>query len=149
MRIGTWNLAGRWTPAHEAFLIDQDCDLWLLTEVNERTSLPGFTGHTTTACMAARRRWAGVFSRVGLEPKPDPHPASAMAEVDGLTVCSSILPWKGAGNRDPWNGSSHVERTEAALKELLRALPRANLAATGTMPYRALSTLEARAGEAT
>src|SRR4051812_27579468 len=42
MRIGTWNLAGRWTPEHERFLLAADCDVWLLTEVNERVRLDGF-----------------------------------------------------------------------------------------------------------
>jgi hypothetical protein len=32
MRIGTWNLAARWTCAHAAELIAADCDAWLLTE---------------------------------------------------------------------------------------------------------------------
>ena len=43
MRIGTWNLAGRWSAHHAGLLLAADCDVWLLTEVNERTTLPGYT----------------------------------------------------------------------------------------------------------
>ena len=34
-----------------------------------------------------------------------------MAEVLGLRVCSSILPWRSCGSRDPWVGSNTAERT--------------------------------------
>ena len=60
MRIGTWNLAGRWSDDHRDLLLEADCDVWLLTEVNERTSLPGYAIHLSDARMAARRRWAAV-----------------------------------------------------------------------------------------
>ena len=33
LRIGTWNLEGRWTADHLAFMVDLDCDVWLVTEV--------------------------------------------------------------------------------------------------------------------
>jgi hypothetical protein len=33
MRIGTWNLAGRWDARHERLMRDQACDVWLVTEV--------------------------------------------------------------------------------------------------------------------
>lgn len=32
MRIGTWNLAGRWSPDHRDHLLGADCDVWLPTE---------------------------------------------------------------------------------------------------------------------
>jgi endonuclease/exonuclease/phosphatase family metal-dependent hydrolase len=123
VRIGTWNLAGRWTADHEAFLLDLDCDVLLLTEVSERVQLPGYAVHLGEAAMAPRRRWAGVASRSTLTPLPDPHPASAMAVVDGWTCCSSILPWKGAGRREPWQGARHAEWTEACVATLLANLP--------------------------
>jgi hypothetical protein len=122
VRIGTWNLAGRWTPEHLTFLIEHDCDVWLLTETSERTNVPGFASHMTTERMAAARRWAGVFSRVGLEPLPDPHPASAMAQVAGLTVCSSVLPWRSCGGGPPWTTGSHGDKTGRALEVLRSAL---------------------------
>ena len=127
MRIGTWNLAGRWTPEHRDFLSAAGCDLWLLTEVSDRVDLPGFHAHLTEHEMAARRRWAGVFSRRPLTPLPDPHPASAAAVVDGVTVCSSILPWKGVGAREPWLDGRHADKTERTVKELLAAFPPGDL----------------------
>jgi len=45
VRIGTWNLAGRWSDHHRDLILAADCDVWLLTEVNERTSLPGYAIH--------------------------------------------------------------------------------------------------------
>jgi hypothetical protein len=51
--------------------------------------------------VAPRRRWATVASRAPDTPLPDPHGASAMAEVDGLRVYSSIVPWRNFGTRYP------------------------------------------------
>lgn len=39
MRIGTWNLAGRWDARHRTLLETMDCDALLLTEVSERLKL--------------------------------------------------------------------------------------------------------------
>ncbi len=33
MRIGIWNLDGRWGREHRSFLDPQDCDVWQMTEV--------------------------------------------------------------------------------------------------------------------
>lgn len=54
---------------------------------------------------------------------PDPHGASAMAEVAGLRVCASILPWRSCGSRDPWRGETTAERTVAAVEALEAAAP--------------------------
>lgn len=127
MRIGTWNLAGRWSPDHRDLLLGADCDVWLLTEVSEKTVLPGYAIHGTSARMAARRHWAGVASRLPSAALPDPHPASAAAQVGGLTFVSSILPWKGCGSRAPWVGDRHVDKATHAVDDLvlrLRTYPR-------------------------
>ena len=73
--------------------------------------------------MAPQRRWAAVFSRDGLEPRPDPHPASALGVVDGLMFCSSILPWRGCGAGEPWGEGNHAARTGRTVTTLLEALP--------------------------
>ena len=122
-RIGTWNLAGRWTGAHHAFLAHLNCDVLLLTEVSERLELLGYQLHRSVQLMAARRRWAAVLSRAELTPLADPHLASAMAIVGGTTYCSSILPWRSCGDRLPWVGARHVDKTEHAVKELVSNLP--------------------------
>jgi endonuclease/exonuclease/phosphatase family metal-dependent hydrolase len=127
VRIGTWNLAGRWTPAHESLLRDLDCDVLLLTEVSERLELSGYHAHLSTELMAARRRWAGILSRDELVPMPDPHPASAMARVEGLTFCSSILPWRSCGAGAVWIEGNHAAKTEHAVACLLAALPTSDL----------------------
>jgi endonuclease/exonuclease/phosphatase family metal-dependent hydrolase len=122
-RIGTWNMAGRWSLGHGRFLHDLDADVLLLTEVPRAMALDGYVVHLSCARMAARRAWAAVLSRRPLSPCPDPHPASAMAEVDGIRYCSSILPWRSAGSRPIWPGERHAEwtsRTVDALRESLR-----------------------------
>ena len=78
--------------------------------------------------MAPRRHWAAVLSRAPLTPLPDPHVASAAAVVDGVTYCSSILPWKDSGGEPIWPGAEpprnlHSGRTRHAVEVLLRALP--------------------------
>lgn len=90
-RIGTWNLEGRWGDSHARLLDELDCDVLLLTEVRRYLRLLSYCGHQTAADMTARRAWAGVYSREPLVPRPDPHPASALATVGGTTYCSSIL----------------------------------------------------------
>jgi endonuclease/exonuclease/phosphatase family metal-dependent hydrolase len=119
MRIGTWNIAGRWSEHHQDLLVEADCDVWLLTEVNERTVLPGYAIHLSQALMAPRSRWAGIASRLPMASSPDPHPASAQAQIGATTYVSSILPWKGCGPRRPWVGDRHVDKTENAVDDLL------------------------------
>ena len=123
MRIGTWNLAGRWTMNTVSLMTEMDCDVWLLTEVSERLSIHGHELHLSQGLMAQGRRWAAVLSRTPLVPASDPHPASAMAQVNGLTICSSILPWRSCGSTFPWVGERHVDKTQATLDELDRTLP--------------------------
>lgn len=123
VRIGTWNLAGRWSEHHQELLTQQACDLWLLTEVNERSTLPGYVLHATAATMAPKRRWAGVLSRIPFVAVPDPHPASAAIAVGQMTYCASVLPWRSCADSSPWVGERHADRTAAALSELDSALP--------------------------
>lgn len=122
MRIGTWNLEGRWTDGHRELLAAVDAVVWLLTEVPRHVSLPGFEAHVTTARMDARQHWAGVFSRFPLQPLPDPHPASAAAVGEGVAWCSSILPWRSCGSA-PWGDGSSGEKTARAVTRLMNALP--------------------------
>lgn len=127
MRIGTWNLAGRWTGAHEQLMRRVDCDIWLLTEVSERLSMDGYHRHRSEHLMAAKRRWAAVLSKRPFRPLGDPHAASAMVQLESLTVCSSILPWRSCATETPWTGANHADKTEAAVLELDVALTHRSL----------------------
>lgn len=122
MRIGTWNLAGRWSDDHRNLLLEGDCDVWLLTEVNERTSLPGYAIHMSDVPMTARRRWAAVASRLPMASSPDPHPASAAAQLGATTYVSSVLPWRNARSGSVWVGERHADRTQNAVGDLLLRL---------------------------
>lgn len=124
LRIGTWNLAGRWDVRHASLLRAAGCDVWLLTEVNEKLALPGYFSHSSGEYMAPRRAWARVLARVPLTPLPDPHPASAAVRIHGVTYCSSILPWRGCGSAHPWIEGTHGERTKHALDQLAVTLGR-------------------------
>jgi hypothetical protein len=123
MRIGTWNLAGRWDQRHFMLLEGAACDLWLLTEVNDWLALPGYHEVRTQASMAPKRRWAGVFSRQQLRALPDPHPATAAITVGELTVWSSVLPWRSCGGAPTWTGDRHVDKTQAVLDALIGEQP--------------------------
>jgi hypothetical protein len=130
VRVGTWNVEGKWTAAHEAILIAAACQVWLLTEVAERTRLPGYHRHLTQSEMLPGKRWAGVFSQEELVPAEDPHFASAVARVGELTFCSSVLPWRSA-TEPPWTGSSQGERTQRAVATLVESLPTRGLVWSG------------------
>ena len=141
MRIGTWNLAGRWDQRHHTVLEHAACDIWLLTEVNVRVELPGYDEVRTQAEMASKRAWAGVFSRRELRALPDPHPATAAARIDGATFWSSILPWRSCGPDAPWRGERHVDKTRATIDDLARSAPASGLVWGGDWNH-ALSGLE-------
>lgn len=123
MRIGTWNTAGRWSPAHAALLVAQDCDVWLLTEVSDLVRLDGYAAVVSSSPMVQGRAWAGVVSRRPLDPLPDPHGASAAAVIEGDVFCSSVLPWRSCGTLAPWSGEDHSARTQHAVDALMAALP--------------------------
>jgi hypothetical protein len=53
LRIGTWNLEGRWGDAHLEFVVGMDCDVLLLTEVSESVDVPGHALHL------GEHRWRG------------------------------------------------------------------------------------------
>jgi hypothetical protein len=116
VRIGTWNLEGKWSSDHLALLEDEDCDVWLLTEVPTKASIPGMTAHRTAQPMGPRKTWAGIFSGVGIMTAPDPHPATAMALSDGFRLMSSVLPWRSCGA--PWEGSTLGEKINVTLSSL-------------------------------
>ncbi len=140
MRIGTWNVANRlMTEKHGELLVEKRCDIWLLTEVNrkwadeEGTKILHFNAHLSTDEMGRNRHWAAVLSVSALAPLSDPHPASAAAVVNGVTYCSTILPWRGVkANERPWLGSNHSEMTESAIRTLLENLPTGNLVGVET-----------------
>lgn len=123
VRIGTWNLEGRWDARHLDLMQTMDCDVLLLTEVSEHVDVPGYDLHLGRQMMAPRRRWAAVASRLSMSAEPDPHGASAMVELEGLRVCSSILPWRSCGNRDPWVGVTTAEKTAAAVAAVETSAP--------------------------
>jgi hypothetical protein len=119
MRIGTWNLEGGWSSDHTHALAAAACDLWLLTEVRPRVTMDGYHQHLTTATTQDGAHWAGILSRKPIDPLPDPHPASAAAWIDGLLVCSSVLPWPFAEEDTPWaDDESHTDAMAATLADI-------------------------------
>jgi hypothetical protein len=120
MKIGTWNLEGRGGAAQTAFLMEQNCDVLLLTEVKVGWSLPGYNITPGSADMGPGKRWAAIAAREPLVPLvlSPPHPASVAAVMSGTTYVSSILPWAGSGAKHPWNGVDHPARVASTLKLL-------------------------------
>jgi len=127
MRVGTWNLEGKWDKRHAQLMEQQKCDVWLLTEVSERFDLPGFNLRHTSSQMSEGRWWAAVLSKFPLVAYIDPHPASALAKVGDMMFCSSILPWRSCGGLPTWEGERHADKTRTAVDLLLKALPKRGL----------------------
>lgn len=123
MRIATWNLEGRWTPRHHRLLRSLQADLLLLTEVVDAVEVPGHSIHFTEAEMHPGRRWAAIASSARLRPLPDPHGATALAEVDCLRIASSILPWRNSGGAPPWRGDDQGSRTATAVATIETSAP--------------------------
>lgn len=123
MRIGTWNLEGRWTTAHADLLASLGCDVLLLTEVRHDVALPGTVLHRSEGEMAPGRSWAAVAAPSPV-PVPDPHGATAAAVVDGVLCCASVLPWRACGAEAPWVGRDTAERTAEAVAAVEQIGPR-------------------------
>lgn len=92
MRIGTWNLENRlMTDKHRKLLLDQECDVWLLTEVNRSwadeagTKILHFNSHLSEGVMGRNQHWSAILSILPLTPLDAPHAASAAAIVNGVT----------------------------------------------------------------
>ena len=122
IRVGTWNLDGRWSRAHQAFLAAADCDVWLLTEVDARTHLAVYTLTASTGLTPPGHHWAAVLSRHQLTKQSSPHPASASALIGGTVFCSSVLPWRTCGSAPPWTAGNVAAKTRATLEALEAAL---------------------------
>lgn len=123
MRIGTWNLDGRWSPRHRRLLEDADCDVWLLTEVPAAFSLPGGDLVRSEPMPSMKpKSWAAVWSNQPSVEAPSPHPAAALVQLENLLICSCVLPWRGARPYWPDNGSSIAAITIAALDRLRGSL---------------------------
>jgi hypothetical protein len=118
MRIGTWNMEGRGRQAQTDFLLGQDCDVLLLTEVPDQWSLEGYYLTPGGPDMGPRKRWAAVASRSPLVPIASPHAASTAAIVERTTFVASILPWAGSGGHHPWRGVDHHSRVKDTLDAL-------------------------------
>lgn len=118
MRIGTWNLDGRWSGRHQRLLAEAECDVWLLTEVPE--PLPSGGHLVTSDAMPSTRAksWAAVWSDQPIAEQPPIHPAAALALCGDLLLCSCVLPWRGARPYWPDEGSTVAAMTLAALGRL-------------------------------
>jgi hypothetical protein len=118
MRIGTWNLEGRWTATHVDVMTQLDCDVWLLTEINRDTALPGYHSLVATVPMTNTTHWSGILSRRPATGVGDPHPASCAGEIGDLLACSSVLPWPLAREHWPWGPAEHQARFDDTLHDL-------------------------------
>jgi len=121
MRVGTWNLEGRWSSAHAAFMEQADCDVWLLSIVQDAFALV----NGATARSEPRGddvAWSAVWSSAGLEAIEATHPAVACAQVGEMLVCSSVLPWRHAAPYSDDDGDSVVSITRAAIDGVREAL---------------------------
>lgn len=122
MRIGTWNLDGKWTPSHEQVLSALDCEVLLLTENHASVNLTGYHRQVSIAMMGPTKHWAGIFSRCPMVRNPDPHAASVSVETLGITVACSILPWPLCGDETPWEGPEPTDRMTRVVEQVAASL---------------------------
>ena len=131
MRIGTWNLNAKWSTGHAALLTHEDCDVWLLTEVNPKAhdgnrKIAGYQCHLSGGVMTCGQHWAAILSKRPILRRPDPHQASAAALISGVTYCATILPWSGctAYTPTPWVGTTLEDMARPAIDNLKNLLPK-------------------------
>lgn len=130
MKIGTWNLDACWSAEHESVLTRENCDVWLLTEVDSSVCVPNYHHHFSSQCMQRGQHYAAILSRSELTPLQDPHAASCAAAVDGMNYCSSILPWSTCARdaSSPWYGQGTIaDMVRETLECLLDTLPSTKL----------------------
>ena len=138
VRIGVWNLQGRWDERHLAHLDAMRCDIVLLTEVSERVEIPGMHLHPTTGLMAAKRRWAAVATRAQRSGWMTP---TARPPWWRSTACASAPPYcRGAPAAlvIPGSGQPPQRRLLPPWRALWRRVLRSG-EATGTMRCRVAS----------
>src|SRR4051794_33286218 len=111
-------MEGKASQLHREFLLHQNCDVLLLTEVHDDLLLDGYDLVQGAAEMVPARRWAAIASKTAAISIESPHPASTVAQIGGTTFVSSILPWAGSGGKDPWCGPDHPARMIATLDAL-------------------------------
>lgn len=122
VRIGTWNLDGRWTTDHDNIMSQLACDVWLLTEMSADAIVSGFHSHATAFPMTGNKLWSAILSTEPMEPAIDPHPASCAAAIGETLVCSSVLPWPLAGELWPWEPIAHQARLDTTADDLTKYL---------------------------
>lgn len=130
IKIGTWNLDAHWSATHDGVLRQEDCDVWLLTEVSECLRIQGYHHHFSQRRMTRGQHYAAILSRQPQTPLQDPHAASAAAVIDGITYCSSVLPWSTCARdtSSPWMGGSNIEEMfRSTTNELLENMSPAQL----------------------
>jgi len=72
--------------------------------------------------MGRDKHWAAVAYNGVMDPIDDPYPASAAALIDGIFVCTSVLPWPLAQEDWPWGPTEHQLRMEMNLDHLVAAM---------------------------
>jgi hypothetical protein len=123
VRIATWNLEGKWPLRHHRLAESLDADMLLLTEVLARVEISGMPIHRTQGEMQSARCWVAVAAQSPVVPLPDPHGATALAQIDGMRVVSSVLPWRNSGSSHPWARPDQGPRTEEAIAAVEAANP--------------------------
>ena len=85
-----------------------------------------------SAFMTATKSWAAVWSKGAAVPSPSPHSAAATVVVDGVLLCSCVLPWRSAR---PWWPAEDLGDVAAMTTSALRRLRVGLLAAPGPIVW--------------
>lgn len=122
----TANLDGSSDTAQAGAVLAADADVLLLTEVPTSLELTGYVrvAATSDPHVAANAvdfgegvAFAAIYSRIGGSSLPCPDSGTAAAEIAGLTMWASVLPWRSAPG--PWSGDGQIGKARSALTALL------------------------------
>jgi len=81
------------------FIAQANCDVWLLTEVPYTFSMEPGQWRFSGLMGGPDKVFAAVWAKAGLEHLGREHETAAFATVNGVRVCSCVLPWRAASSQ--------------------------------------------------
>ena len=95
MRIATWNMEGKGSSRHVAFLNAMACDALLLTEVPHDLDL-GHGSLARSGALGAGNDWPAVWTKQPASQREAPHEVTSAAEPGCVLLGCSVVPCDGA-----------------------------------------------------
>ncbi len=103
LRIGTWNLDGKSSPAHDDLLAQLACDVLLLTEFQPR---------------GLEKHWAAIKRGRDDAVLDAPGSPTVRRQLKGIDFICSVLPWRDSQRWMPTPGANQGECTSSLVSEI-------------------------------